>query len=394
MSKRQIMKENHTKHVAIISNYGHLGISPSLLNAAELLAGSGYEVDVFGYESDKFPTPRFHDPSITLHLFPTDKIHRYIPVLLQAQVWRGRFLHRLWQDCSQHKYEFLIAVDQEGLFAATILKPFLKAPVVYYSLELSTPSELIKWGMRNRLLKYIEGWCNRQAIFTIIQDERRAGWLVQHHGIGIKTILLIPNSPLGLPFNTRRDFWHRKYNLAEDKKVFLQAGGIGYSRFSIELVKAAREWPDDWVLVLHGYELTPGYIEQLRQFIIDGRIYLSLDLVPYEQLDELYSSAQIGLSLYRNVDENYYHMASGKVAHYLRCGVPVITANFPNLIETVRDTASGYCISEPSQLYDAARQIFANYQAYREKARSIYLEKLDYGLYFETALEKIEAAID
>jgi glycosyltransferase involved in cell wall biosynthesis len=378
-----------SKHVAIISNYGFLGISPSLLNVAELLAKAGYKVDVFGYESEMFPPPRFNASSIALHLFQADKVVRHIPTIIQAQVWRVKFLLGLWKYTRSHKYDFFFAVDQEGLFAATLLKPFLNAPLIYYSLELSLPSELTSWGLRNQLLKVIEAWCNRWARFTIIQDERRAEWLVQHHGIDSKKILIIPNSPLGLPPDVKRDFWRRKFNLSEGKKVFLQAGGMGYSRFSIELVKAAQEWPDNWVLILHGYELTPGYLAELNRFIISDRVFLSTDLVPYEQLDELYSSADIGLSLYRNVDENYYHMASGKVAHYLRCGVPVITADFPNLINTVSDTASGFCVSGPAQVSEAALKIFAHYQVFSEAAKKVYLERLDYGIYFEKALGKI-----
>lgn len=384
--------KNSSRHVAIISNYSYLFVSPSLLNAADLLARAGYEVDVFGYESDKLPAPHFNSKMIHLYLFPPNKSSRYIPLILQAQAWRAKFLSGVWQYCKNYHYEFVIAVDQECLFAATILKRFLKAPVVYYSLELSTPSILTRWGLRNKLLEIIEAWCNRHVKNTIVQDERRSAWLIEHHKIDRNTLLIVPNSPLGLPVNIRHDYWHRKYQLTKDKKVLLQAGLFGYSRFSIELAKVAQEWPADWVLVLHGFDLSNDYLDHLKKYVQTGRVYLSMDLVPFEQLDELYSSADIGLSLYRNVDDNVYHMASGKVAHYLRCGVPVITANFPNLIETVRDTGSGYCIAEPSQVYDAARQIFANYQAYCEKARSVYLEKLEYGIYFRVALEKIVAA--
>jgi glycosyltransferase involved in cell wall biosynthesis len=376
------------KRVAIFAYCAHVSISPSIINSAMMLSRAGYSVDLVTLQDEHFPVYQFADSNICTFAYPWREPEGF----LQVQKARIDFVRWSIHACRGKRYVCFIGVDPEGLLTATLLGAIVKTPVFYYSLELFVPSELRPgWTIRDRLMKSIERFCNQRAVRTIVQNESRAAVLVKNNGIDPLSVLIVPDSPLGLPHISRRDWWHQKFALSSDCKVILQAGGIGYSRLSYELAQAAQEWPDDWVLVLHGWELQPGYIDCIRPLTNSGRVLLSLEPVPYEQLDDLYGSASIGIALYRNVDQNYYHIASGKIPHYLRCGIPVIATDFPNLRRILHDHQCGICVAAPAQIKEAIEAIFRNYGQFSENAQRTYLERLEFGRYFEKVIDEIAA---
>ena len=75
------------------------------------------------------------------------------------------------------------------------------------------------------------------------------------------------------------------------------------------------------------------YLVEIEK-VSQGRAYLSLDPVPFEQIDRVVKSAQVGLVFYRHdLGANYAQMvgASGKMAYYLRCGLPVVCIDLPGM---------------------------------------------------------------
>jgi glycosyltransferase involved in cell wall biosynthesis len=172
--------------------------------------------------------------------------------------------------------------------------------------------------------------------------------------------------------------------------VILQAGGIAEWSLSYELAQAAREWPDDWVLILHGYGRSE-YLDRIQDIAArsNGRILISREMVPYSQLENLIASADIGIALYQNVDQNFFHVASGKVAHYLRCGLPVVAQDFPSLRSLLHDNRCGICVAHPAEVKDAIEHVLLNYEELSHNALRCYVEKLEFGKHFRRVLQKI-----
>jgi hypothetical protein len=69
----------------------------------------------------------------------------------------------------------------------------------------------------------------------------------------------------------------------------------------------------------------------------------------------MFSSADIGLVLYRNLDtflqgENmtYVGLSSGKLAQYTRFGLPVVVSAWHGLVELITKYKCGVCVNDAS----------------------------------------------
>jgi glycosyltransferase involved in cell wall biosynthesis len=112
-------------------------------------------------------------------------------------------------------------------------------------------------------------------------------------------------------------------------------------------------------------------------------------MVPYETLDDLIASADIGLAFYRPIDLNYLNMASGKLLHYLKCGLPVIATDFPNLRQILEENHCGICVPDENGIVEAARQILGNHDFWSANAARCFQEKFEFERSFDAVIEHI-----
>jgi glycosyltransferase involved in cell wall biosynthesis len=118
--------------------------------------------------------------------------------------------------------------------------------------------------------------------------------------------------------------------------------------------------------------------------INDRNLFLSLDPVPLEDVDEVFASPTIGLAFYRDIDENYSQiaMASGKLGFYLKHGKPVLVSNNESMRNFIDRTGVGIVISDPADAAEvraAIAQILAAYDTYSSKARACFEQEFDFA---------------
>jgi hypothetical protein len=82
--------------------------------------------------------------------------------------------------------------------------------------------------------------------------------------------------------------------------------------------------------------------------------------------------------------------ASGKLSHYLKCGLPAITSDTPSLRRLVEGSGCGACVGSPDAVAAAAARIFADLPGYRTRALRCYQEKLEFGRFFGNLLQRLE----
>ena len=289
------------------------------------------------------------------------------------------------------QYRCFIGAEPGGLMIAGELGGRYKAPLIYYNLELGMWAEGegdFLWKVFNKYERLL----NQQAVATITQDNERAKILSGRNGIPLASILTVPVCADGPKYVRKTDWLRKKFNLSTDDTIILYAGYITDWAMCIEMAKDAIDWPDGRVLVLHSHSYQEeDYLRKLRKFI-GNKVKLSLESVSYEDLPELIASADIGIALYKDLGKNFTltGSASGKIAHYLKCGLPVISNNYPSIKEVLEGYDCGVCIESPAEMNSAIDKIQNKYKEMHENAYRCYEDRYMFSRQFAKVIDFIE----
>ncbi len=384
MSSKIIYKNNSLKRIAIFAYFGHIAKSPSTISTIETLAENGFFVDIFTVKYQIFPLPIFSSPNIAFHPASSRNIIRL----------RGskfiRYIYSAFRIINRRKYHCLIGIDQNGLIVANIIGRLFSIQVLYYSLELFYWKDML--NLKSKIKKRLEVLLNKHTIATIVQDKVRGETLVKENRIPKAKLIFVPNSFIMEPSHrTESNYLQRRFAIPKDKRLILMAGGIGDWTMSKKLAQVAYDWPEEWVFIIHG-EGKKNYLDELRPLCDGKHVVLSDKMVPYTELDELIGSADIGLALYENWHQGIFEMskASGKIWQYLRCGLPVITMDFPSLVDLIEGEKCGICVNSEKEVKIAIEKIFADYDHYSNNAVECYSNHGDFRKGFDSVLKLLK----
>ena len=406
---------------AIFFYDGYISISASVLSAAQELRARGYAVDIF-YNKPPMDVPTPALPAgITLHEHVPWTRWLLGPILERLRRNRLRKLSQTQADnetrqksarlrmlvkafiafvempqfalyCRRHagRPDLAIAFDMNSLAAMDFALP-RTVPFIYWSLEIimlaETRDPFLRWMKRHELRRL------HQAKAVVVQSPLRRALLEQDHPVQPVKYVEVPNAPAApLPANLPRDFYTRRFPIPKDARVVLQSGFISTSLLSQEIAQASQSWPVGFVLVFHErQERDPGepYIKAVQE-AGGGRTFLSLQPVPFDEVDIVYAGADIGIVCYQIADRNEETgwSSSGKLVYYLRHGLPIIvvTSECPTII---RDWKCGIWVTRVEDIGAALAQINADYDGFSSRARALYAAQFD----FSSAFGRLLAAV-
>jgi hypothetical protein len=226
-----------------------------------------------------------------------------------------------------------------------------------------------------------------KARAIVVQDRERAHLLAKDSAFDQRRIAIVPNGPPGprrddLP----RDFFTQRFDILPSATIVLHAGFIHPFMNSREIAAASTSWPENFVLVFHDCVKTSPTDSYRRSVQAAGgnRVFLSLDPVPFDTIDVVYAGAQIGLVSYERRDANFATalMASGKLAYYLRNGLPVVLVS-DRRASFVDRWECCVCVSDISEIGNALAMIAADYARFSREAKQCYDEIFDFGRAFD-----------
>jgi len=415
--------------IAIVVPYSHLDTIPFVCDLSEHLAARGYFVDIFGNEEAGSMPPEFSSDRIRLHLIPgflgqqrsasgapsgcrarivaKTSGARALPGSPRARRAASRMRTAVgaldltrqvrWRHIARVPYGLVIGVDAEGLVAAASLSKVAHAALAYYSLELLPTWDLSSFG--ERTLKWREAPLSRSAALVIVQDPSRARILAADNGIDPRRFVYAPNAPGGAARRAPSRWWHDRFDLPDDCRVLLHAGSVGTWTGIDGLVEAARDLPDDWVLVVHSNHRRgdAARIEWLRTHAPAGKVFFSDSAVRRQHYRALLDGADAGVAFYipgrgRSTMTNITSLglSSGKFSYYLWCGLPVIVNSATSLGELVEREHVGIRIDSAAALGGAVRSVATDYQRFSDRAIQYFNAELD----FTASAESICMAVD
>lgn len=309
---------------------------------------------------------------------------------VELAVYATRCTVRSWKWWKRSKEGGVsIGIDTNGSVAALIQRILAGRRYAYLSLELPACSG---YGLLARWIPLLERLAFRNSECVIVQDQDRYETLCETLRYRHPVVFFLPNAPAGSDTvfgecQGEENFLRRRLGLSEGNYpyVLLQAGMIDDAVMSKELARTFGGIEGGYALVFHE-RMKRGeddsYICGLRK--INGKnLFLSLDPLPIEEVDQLFASATIGLAFYKDLDSNFslISMASGKLGYYLKHGKPVLVNNLPSLSSFVESRDIGVVVrdpEDPAQMRLAVETILSNYTYYSANARRCFLEELDF----------------
>ena len=287
----------------------------------------------------------------------------------------------------------LIGTDPAGLWAAALVSKGTKNHYSYCPKELLVSADVK--SVVDRLIKYIERKSNRNALFTVEFDETRAELLRKDNALVPERMSTVPNAPPGEANLEKSLYLREKLNIGEDRKIVLYTGGIAEYNLTYEIVKTIETWPKDAVLVMHCWG-RPQEIERLRAFAgrFEREVHFSTEMVPFDETDKVYASADIGLALYGSQDLNhkYAGLSSGKLFNFMRACVPVITNNTPSCIKAIEQTGCGICAGSCAEIGKALDYILQNEAGFRVSCKENF-SKFEFSRNYRLLIGNIEAKL-
>jgi glycosyltransferase involved in cell wall biosynthesis len=373
--------------IAVLAPTGALNIQPAIINAIRCFTAAGYAVDVFSIRNHRYTAP---------DLGAGAKV-RYLPITFNS-LREPRILATLaftaWLPWAMRgRYDAVFAGGVRALIAVWLTSWVRSRKVINLQLELYVGQKL-----KSRLagvFKWIERRAIRSCWLTLIQDESRANMLRADVGIPAEKMVLVPNSPLGPGRIRTSRFLHDRLGLNKETNIVLAPGSIGPLFCSEETVVAAQALPEQWQCVIHSAQPVPDgdpYIARINTRNVRNRVAFSLSPLPYELVDQLLSSARIGLALYGAIggpNTTEVGLASGKLCQFLKVGVPVIVSDFPVLRDFVLTHKVGLPMAAIEDLPRLVADIEKDYAGYRQRAVQAFDQALSFDRHFKQVIDRL-----
>jgi glycosyltransferase involved in cell wall biosynthesis len=293
-----------------------------------------------------------------------------------------------------------IAVGVRGLFVVGLLAWVFRRSFIYNSLEIYASSNFDK-GLP-RIFKRLEAAINRRALFTIIQDERRAALQRNVNELGPHKFVVFPNAPLAEVDrqSTSRTMpaSHRALRAAEQgaatsRRVLSYSGSIAeWGGFSaLPLIAAAL--PDDWMIIVQ----SRMRIDQAEQVSRDDlRLVVSTEPLSVADYHCFVRMSDVGLAWYEPSDPNlrFVGMSSGKIAQYWALGKPIIVNRLPLYEEVFERFHCGILVDRPDEIPAALARIAADLPSYQQGALDAFRMYFDIESHGSDVARELRAACD
>jgi len=378
-------KQTYPRRIAVVAPMGTLDHQPGVLHAIACFAEAGYEVEVLALRNVHYPLMDFESDQVSV---------RYLPVSFrsrrESRLW-ATFLFTIWLPfVLRGKYTAVYGAGVRALLAVWFASWFKKMRIINYQLELYIGAKL---DMRfSRVFKWLERRAVRACLVSLEHDENRAKMLCEDLGIPRERVEIIPNAPRGEGKVRHSSFLADKFGLGKDVRILLNAGTLDAKFMAEETVVAAQNLAPGWTCVMHSANSLPHndpYVARLQAANKRRRAVFSLEPVPYGNVPDLLSSADIGLALYGW--EAAIGLASGKLCHFLQLGVPVIVSDFPTIREFVTRHRVGVPIADLADLPQAVETIMDDYEGYCNRAAETFTRELAFQTHFQRVLDRLDS---
>lgn len=369
------------KKVLIIHKEGNAFNNPSLKCIIDLLVENDVQISMH-YLKSNASIPELYP----IKLFSYGRLHNKIKDIIFNKIANIKLLDLyekiLWK---YYRYDFdlVIGVDRMGLIEAAALSRIYGTALIFISFEIIFKSET------GNNYKRIEILSSSYAKLWFVQDVIRQQCLISENKLKKDNSFILPLASAGIgEFSNKR--LRSDLGIPENKNVAILMGSIADWTMSKEIVNSIDTWPNNWVLIIHNrYGDTALVIKKLNinEQLYADKIYISNH--PSEMVDDMgyiLNGVSAGIALYRpdfkspSIGKNilYLGLSSGKIATYLRYGIPVIMNNIGLYSDLAKERGFGVVINNEFEIGKSLREIEKNKDKYHNAGIEYFKKELDF----------------
>lgn len=183
--------------------------------------------------------------------------------------------------------------------------------------------------------------------------------------LGVTHAHIVYNSPYRqINHKTKYGYFHEKFNIPSNTKIVLAIGSLITQHYIYELAQTLLEWPENIVLVLHGWFADENFRNKIMalQIKYEGKLYISTEIFSAADKYIPYLSSDIIFVGFRPDNHNLRLSAgsAGKLFDAMMCGKPVLAYDSPGMRDLVEINNIGVVFDHQAAIPESISEIMKN----------------------------------
>lgn len=362
------------KKIAIVSVINDLVTDARVNKTCLVLLECGFNVVLIGRElPHSLPVPDWPFKSVRMRL-----------LFKKGPLFYIFFNFRLFFKLLFLKSDLVYANDLDTLLPNYLISKIKRIPLIYDSHELFCEvPELQNSYLKRKFWLALERKIVSKLKYTVTVNESIADVLFTQYQVPFTVVRNIAHVDLEFKPKTRSEL-----NLPLNKKiVLLQGAGINIDRGAEELIEAMRYVNGVLLLIIGSGDVWEILKQKITEFNLNEKVQL-IEKLPKTQLMHYTYNADLGLSIDKNTNLNYFFSLPNKIFDYIHAGVPILASRLPEIEKVITQYAIGSFIEnhEPSHIAEKINAIL-NSENYLDYKKNTHKAKLD--LNWDTEKQKL-----
>jgi glycosyltransferase involved in cell wall biosynthesis len=335
------------KKIAAVSVINDLVTDSRVQKTCAVLAEAGYDVVLIGRRlPGSLPLPDWTFKAVRMNL-----------LFRKGPAFYFFFNFRLFFRLLFTKADLLFANDLDTLWPNYTVSKLKDVPLIYDSHELFCDvPELLDRPIKRKIWQALERRIIPKLKNCITVNNSLASILSQY-GVKFEVIRNISEPPKVFLPKTRREL-----GLPEDKKiVLLQGAGINIQRGAEELMDAMIHLENALLLIIGSGDVWPVLQEKSKNASLKNKVRL-IEKIQKSELLHYTFNADLGVSIDKNTNPNYYNSLPNKIFDYLQAGVPILASDLPEIRNIICQYDAGWFIDshEPAHIAEKIKTAHQN----------------------------------
>ncbi|MDX2171824.1 MAG: glycosyltransferase [Bacteroidota bacterium] len=353
-----------TKKIVLVSVINDLVTDNRVNKTCLTLTECGYSVVLIGRKlPNSLPIPEWDFKTTRMNLLFKKGPSFYLFFNIRL------FFKLLFTKC-----DLLYSNDLDTLLPNYLISRLKKVPLIYDSHELFCDvPELVNSPTKRKIWMSIEKRIIPKLKNCITVNYSIAKIFEEKYKVNFTTVRNIPTTQLNFVAKTRPEL-----NLPPDEKIIiLQGAGINIDRGAEELVDAMAFIENAILLIIGSGDVWEILKQKIKNQHLEKKVKL-INKLPKSELMHYTFNADLGITIDKNTNLNYFYSLPNKIFDYIHAQLPVLASRLPEIENIILRYNIGMFIDnhEPNHIANKILEILssAQYKDFKNNTKKILVD--------------------